>query len=601
MIFLALAPWQAMTLLALTAAAVIVLFFLRLQHRRQPVASIILWRRVLERQRKRSLLEWLRRLLSLLLALAIASAMALALGEPEPLGAQGRPRSLAIVVDTGLTMRARSADGRSRWDHALDRAHEVIMSTSRADTLLVGDTSGRVLSPPSRDRRLALDALQRMVPHGIQVGVPTFGPGVEMIFISDGVARYQLPPETRTLSVFEAADNVGITAFSVRALPSDPLRLEAFLEVSNFSPAAKGVEIRLGDSGDESIRRAGRLEPGQSYRGAFDVSVFRGGVVQATVNSPDDALTVDDVAYDYMPRRRLLRALLVSDDNPHLQDLLASDSTVDVVSLSPERLTAAGSSRAGESEAAGSSEYDVLILDRHAPDQKPVVPALLFQPPEVDWLPPRRGAVQAPETVLHDTEHPLLRNLSFEDVAVDLATRTALGGGELVVGTEDAPLIVAGDEAPRWVLVNFALRDTDFVQSADFPVFLRNALEWLRGEQAVVRRPLGTAMGVPYAVSELQAMDGSRVRTSALLGQTLFDVAEPGIWFANNASSFAPIAVNTLDARVSDINRSVLDQLQTQLEEDPGTQRRPLWQILLLLALALVTFEAWTYHRRITL
>ena len=59
------------------------IFFLRVQHRRALVSSSILWERVLERRRRRSLIELLRRLISLLIALLIGLSLALALGEVE--------------------------------------------------------------------------------------------------------------------------------------------------------------------------------------------------------------------------------------------------------------------------------------------------------------------------------------------------------------------------------------------------------------------------------------------------------------------------------------------------------------------------------------
>jgi len=90
--FLALTPLQVALLCGLTAATVIVLFFLKLRHPRVAVASLLLWERVLQDRQYRSLLERLRRLLSLLLAITIALLIALALGRPEARAITGAPR-----------------------------------------------------------------------------------------------------------------------------------------------------------------------------------------------------------------------------------------------------------------------------------------------------------------------------------------------------------------------------------------------------------------------------------------------------------------------------------------------------------------------------
>ena len=137
--FLAMAPWQAWLLLGTTATAVTVIFFLRLQHRRHVISSAMIWERVLERRRKRSLVEWLRKALSLLIALMIGTGMALALGEPERGGDIG-PRNITLVIDTSTSMATRTSDGRTRFDHAVDRALSIIEAASAADSFAVAST-----------------------------------------------------------------------------------------------------------------------------------------------------------------------------------------------------------------------------------------------------------------------------------------------------------------------------------------------------------------------------------------------------------------------------------------------------------------------------
>ena len=107
MTFLALTPLQVALLCGLTTAVVLTLFFLKLRHPRIVVGSLLLWERLLQDKQHRSLLERLRRLLSLLLALTIALLIALALARPEAVAITGEPREAVIVLDTSITMAAR--------------------------------------------------------------------------------------------------------------------------------------------------------------------------------------------------------------------------------------------------------------------------------------------------------------------------------------------------------------------------------------------------------------------------------------------------------------------------------------------------------------
>ena len=74
MSFLSLTALQAFLFALVTIGTVLALFFLKLHHRRVLVGSALLWQKVLHDRQANSLIEKLRRLLSLLLALTIAFA-----------------------------------------------------------------------------------------------------------------------------------------------------------------------------------------------------------------------------------------------------------------------------------------------------------------------------------------------------------------------------------------------------------------------------------------------------------------------------------------------------------------------------------------------
>src|SRR5262245_52883302 len=303
--FLALSPLQTVLLAVFTAGTIIALYFLKLRHRRVFVASSLLWRRVLDEKQAQSLWERLRRILSIALAVTTALLIALAIARPEVPLLSGATDRVAIVLDTSPTMLARTEDGRTRWQHAVEITSTLVSKGSASTEFRIADTSGRFDSAFTSDRidlQRFIERIEPVVssPHFPEVG----GTGGHTYFISDGTSGITPPANTRSISVFEPANNVGITAFEIRAMPSAPLGYEAYLEVQNYSPARREVGITLSGAGRQRITRSVQIKPGESFTEPFDLSQFDGGAIRATVRSDEDAFPLDDIAYAYLPVKR---------------------------------------------------------------------------------------------------------------------------------------------------------------------------------------------------------------------------------------------------------------------------------------------------------
>src|SRR5262245_30393000 len=98
--FLALSPLQTALLSLFTAATIVALYFLKLRHRRVFVSSSLLWRRVLDDKQSHSLMEKLRRIISIIIATTIALLIAVALARPEIEALTGKNERIVIVMDT---------------------------------------------------------------------------------------------------------------------------------------------------------------------------------------------------------------------------------------------------------------------------------------------------------------------------------------------------------------------------------------------------------------------------------------------------------------------------------------------------------------------
>jgi hypothetical protein len=585
MTFLALSPFQAVLLAALTAGTIIALYFLKLRHRRVVVSSSFLWRRVLDERQSHSLWEKLRRIISIVVAVTIALLLALALARPEIESLTGKNERIVIVMDASPTMKTQTQDGKTRWQHAQERAKELLDSGGATTEFRVIDTSGATASAFTTDRNELRRRIEEMSPKTANPQFPKVDASDSQIyFISDGVTLHSTPSFVRRLSVFESANNAGITAFEIRSIPSKPLAYEAYLEVQNFGRPAD-VGLVLSGTGGQRINKTVRLGTGQIYKDVFDLSQFGGGGVRATIQSNDDALPLDDVAFGYLPVKRKTRTLLVTRGNHFLETLLKLDNYVELAVTDPAAYRE-------------SPTIDAYIFDRFAPATPPARPALIIGTPNAPWLKPSTGEVLKPEISAWSDNHPVMHYVPVHDLTIERASRIDAGGLTVVAASKQTPLIVAS-EKPKWVMLTFDLQSSDFPFHVGFPVFIENVLAWFSREQLALKRGPGI-VDVPLPNAQIRMIDGNVIPSDQQLGNTVFEASQPGLYSATQGDRRVHVAVNLSNPSFSDVNRSVFRTDRTARTERYWL-RRELWFYMLVAAAVLMSVEWFTYHRRITL
>ena len=599
-------------LLGATVATVVFLYWLKPPPQRVVVPSTLLWDRLLKEKKRNTLLDRLRWWLSLMLALIIGLSVASGMGRPE-LSSPGRDvRNITVVIDNSATMATRTADGFTRWEHAVAHAGRVLGQGSASGQFLILDTSGQAPPGEPGDRRSALEVLAELtVSLGDEPQFPDLPEGEsEIFFISDGVLVDDAPPEATLISVFEPAHNVGITAFQVEALPSEPTRFQAFVQVKNASDVGKQTTLRLSGSNEGGIRDTLTLGPGETRGRSIDLGSFERGPVRAVVTADSDAFPADDYAYGFLPIRTETRVLLVTRGNVYLENVLADEPRLSLAVVSPAQYDPQVSA-------------DVYIFDRFAPPEAPGGPTLVFLPPDVEWLTQTLAVVEAPEVSGWNPAHPVLRFVALEDLRIDRAARIAMPeegdagptsvvgetgrapAAEVVVGSPLLPLVLVSERPERIVRVSFALEDSNFPLHPGFPIFLTNTLGWLMDEQVALARAPGQ-IEVPLAMAAVTDLEGSDVATWPLSNRTVFMADQPGLYTVAQADRRLRVAVNLASTARTSVNDSrftsdeITSAASTVLADTEAGPNEELWMAFLLLALFLVVVEWVTYHRRLT-
>jgi len=549
------------------------------------ISSSILWRKVLDERQSHSLWEKLRRIVSIVIAVTIALLIGLALARPEIESLTGKNERIVIVLDTSPTMNTLTGDGQTRWQHAVERAKSLLDSGGPTTEFRVIDTSSVTASGFTTDRNEIRKLIDSMSPKTADPQFPKVDArDSQVYFISDGVTLHNTPASVRRISVFESANNVGITAFEIRSIPSTPLGYEAYLEIQNFGQPTE-VGIVVSGTGGQRINKTVRLGTEEIYKDVFDLSQFAGGGLRATIQSKDDALPLDDVAFAYLPIKRKTRTLLVTKGNQFLETLLKLDNYVDLAVSDPANYRE-------------SPNVDAYIFDRFAPAAAPARPALIIGTPSAPWLKPSTGEMQKPEIATWSESHPIMQFVSVHDVTIERASKIDPGNLTVIAASKQAPLIVASDK-PKWVMLTFDLQSSDFPFHVGFPVFIENVLAWFSREQLALKRSPGI-VDVPLAGAQIRTIDGKVIPSDQQLGQTVFQTMEPGLYAATQGDQRLHLAVNLANPTFSDVNRSVF-----KTDRAAATRhywlRRELWFYMLVGAVVLIGIEWLTYHRRLTL
>lgn len=592
-------------LLGAVAAVIVLLYLLKPRARRVVVASNLIWNRVLA-QTSAVTQRW-RWLLSLLLASLIGLGIALALTQPEVRALGGEAKRIALVLDNAPSMAARTKDGASRFRRAQDVARAIIGQAGIASQFLVTDTMGFAGAPGYMERAAALAQIERLpiavtgkarfpaLPAGSD-----FNAKLDRYLISDGVAEYPVPEGVIARSVFEPADNVALIAFDARALPNDPTRYQAFLQVSNASLEPKQVSLEVTGAGGFAATRSFEVGAGKVSDQIIDVSQFAGGVLRASVKTGGDAFSLDNDAYALVQTHNTKRLLLVTAGNPYLQDALRLLPGVQLTTVAPAKYRPEDSS----------AKFDVAVFDRFAPNSPPAVPVLLFRPPKAAWLPETGVPATKPVITRWDEENPLAMGFAWKDLQLERAVLTKLPDNadsdqQVVVvarGANEGALVLASDSELRWVQIGFALEDSNLQFQADFPVFLGSALRWLTATTPAQIRSIGP-IEVVARDAVVSDVDGKKVQSVAAGARTVFAANRPNVFSVKTPAREFKVVANVVDPSFAQINNTRLadaPEAVAAAQAARGSDWHP-WMLLLLLATVLMAVEALLYHRRVTL
>ena len=557
------------------------------------VSSSILWARLMRERKRSSLLDKLRRLLSILIACIIAVFIATASGGPELISSEeSEIKDATIVMDNSGTMATLTRGGYTRWEHAVEVAREILMGSHPSAEFLILDTSGQIVSRVANTKWKALEELEKLsISFGGNVQYPVLTDrDARLVFISDGVSPIAVPTMTETISVFEPAENVGITSLTISSgLSEFASAPRGFVQVTNGSLNVKEVVVGVSGLGGKNIRESLTLKPDSSVTSVIDLAEFQDGPLRVSVTSVRDAFPQDDLAYMVKPLSSKSKVTLVTSGNVYLESALEAMSNVEfsvieTESYDPMDLT------------------DIYIFDRFKPEIPPSVPTLEFLIAEQS-----SQDIVSVGSFRSLGDHPVLRGVTLSDLRIEKVSSPSFitDDSEILWGDIETPLLIAKILDKKSVQVGFSLEGSNFPLQPAFPIFLANTIDWMLESNVPALVKQGRVV-IPTDNALILDLDGNSIEANVFDGHTIFHAIAPNLYSIRQGSDRSWMPANLTNYNYTLVNKSRLNSgafsgAGIKSDDRLNEQIKPnLWNLLVSISLLLVALEWFTYHRRIT-
>jgi hypothetical protein len=595
--------WLGITVL------VVLLYFLKMRRRKVQVSSTWLWHKSINDLRVNAPFQRLRKSLLLVLQLLLIAAGAVALSHPIARSSPPEHKRWVFMIDRSVSMQMKDV-APSRLAKAKEAARQVLRECGPSDEVMVVAFSGRaqVMTPMTASRTAVESAIDRIEPseaatraqeaYHIAAAALEGARTREIVVFSDGGFEAIQGSEDvplRFIPIGGKPKNAGITAMDVKRPQRADEPWSVFVQVDlHHSEKEQEVPLELYVNGELKAVRKVTITAGEGVGTIFDVSRPEPEVVQAKIAWEDD-LEADNRAWHIVHQEKT-KILYVGQGNFFLENALAQVKDSEAF-------------KAAELGEKSSGDYAVVVLDGVVPGALPEGRYLVFGGVPA-WEGIQVGApMELPAVVDWNRRHPVTRLLELSEMAIKEAPRVTLPGfATPIMETSDAPLLFAWEKGrTRAVVVPFKLAESDWPFKPSFPLFIWNALEWLRSEMRTRPRP-----GEPLRIRLEGAETSIEVTTPANRKETLEgekdadvvfgDTDRVGLYVVTRGKESRPVALNLFEPQ------ETRGAVATELKLGQGKVARaggvtapmtPLWRWLAAGVLVLLALEWLVYHRRI--
>jgi len=487
--------------------AIIVMYLLKRKYVDTVVPSHMLWNRVLRNLEANKPWQKLRNQLLFWIQMLIAALLVLALMEPVISYEKEVKSHLVLVVDTSASMSATDmqndrGDSIARIDQMKSKLREFVNGpASKSEiTLIRIAEQPELLESRQTDKNLVLQSIDQLT---VNYGVSAYR---ETMSLASSLTRLekdaeivvytdeQWPEQTTGItynvpvhveSIVGSGDNIAITQFGVKMSVSGSTdQAQGVAVIRNWSSSTRSMDVVLtiGEEARVGEVQALTLEPGKQQTLKFtNLPIASYYALQLDV---DDSVQADNKAYSFLSDQGQARVLLVTKGNLFLEKALQlSGAQVVKIQIPSDDNNGNHVVMRKDTIIVPDTKLDIVILDQGA---DPYIESeewkeLIAQHPV--WRIGSTTAQQiAPSTSTFEiTEHPVNRYLRMADTHIaQLNDIQSVSWGQPIIKLGESPVVFAGAEQGQTRLTfNFDLHQSDLPLRSEFPILIRNSIEWL--------------------------------------------------------------------------------------------------------------------------
>ncbi len=559
--------WQtALIAAAASVPLLVLLYFLKLKRRQQPVTSTLLWKRAVQDLQVNAPFQKLRRNLLLLLQLLALAALLGALSRPVLRSVGGPGRRYVLLIDRSASMNALEG-GSSRLEQAKRQATMLVDSLRRKVALGFQDASDQamVIAFDSRAKVMCnLTSDKAQLRAAIEAIQPTDGGSslAEAITVARAFAQAvgeagqtRPPAEAGQLELFsdgniadlaqvavaegelnfhsigqagspggggQAGANLALVAMEARRSYEKADEVNVLATLANYGQAEAAAKVQLSVDGDIRSVREVRVPPRQQGAagkpdrpGKLSLSfafTHPGAGVAEVRHLTSDPLPCDDAAWAVLAPPKKLAALLVTAGNLPLSMALKACPLARLDVATPaefDRLadpSARPPSEAPAAQARDLAGYDVIVLDGHSPAKLPRGQYLLFGRPPADVGITAEGMLKNQVPVDWRARHPVLQFVDLSDLFAARCWKMSVSRDVAVLAEfgEGPAILLARRHGSTLLVAGFDVNDTNWPFQSGLVMFCLNATGFLGSEAGEIARS-NLKVGQPITV---QLADG---------------------------------------------------------------------------------------------
>ncbi|HLN85585.1 MAG TPA: hypothetical protein VK200_03965, partial [Candidatus Limnocylindrales bacterium] len=391
----------------------------------------------------------------------------------------------------------------------------------------------------------------------------------------------------RVISIGQPKANLAVTSFEIQRSSLINSRLDANVEVTNFSNQDEKIRISIkGNSNKANASRELLVAAGKTAATSFD-GIPDYPYYQTEIENRD-ALMLDNRRFAVAPLSRNLRILGISPRPKELASLKAIPGVqIDVIAPS-------------EYEKAERSGHDLEIFHFTAPAVLPRTPSLFILPPKssslVDLAAPTANVIVSNWREPHGLTRYINFSLFRPTYARALKPQTA---GEIIIDSSNGPLAFAVErQGIRYLILGFDPLPYLGRENLPMSIFTLNFLDWFLASSVGSQ-----ATGEPIALGAVRP--GDLITTpkgeelSLKTGYNFFSgTFHQGIYQRSRGNERELMARNLQDINESDLRAPAPIELRGGVADAAGTSMLFLfWPYLLLASLALLLIE-WFVNPR---